>query len=129
MGAMHGISCLESNHLPPGQLLEVCSEFGRRVSKGDVVKVVGWLNGLHLPANVVILDPSVQVGNCRVRRVIRPEDLNSLFYAVRSIYIFYSYNGKCFVISWIPQCKSSSWCYRETLDVIIGNVESDGHGE
>lgn len=98
VGAMHGVSGLEGNDSPPGELVEVSPELSGGVwwlagvfvrfwdnksqeiltSEGNVVKVVGRLDRLDFAADVKLLGLVVEVRNSRVGTVVGTHDIDRL---------------------------------------------------
>lgn len=56
-------------------------------AQSNIIKVRRGLDGLHLAANVVLLDLVAEVGNGRVCGVIRAEDLNGLLHLIGAVHI------------------------------------------
>lgn len=70
VGSVHGVSSLESDNGPPRELVKVCSKLGGSVyqsamslrgerdkltSEGNVIKVIGSLDGLDFTTNIELL--------------------------------------------------------------------------
>lgn len=55
VSAVHGVPCLEGDHSGPAKLIEMGSEFSRRVAKSYVVIVVQSGHGLHFSTDVILL--------------------------------------------------------------------------
>ena len=126
---MHRVSRLEGDDLAPCHLLEEVPEFGRGVPQVDVVKVLRRLDSLYFTTDVVLLDVLALVGDGRVRRIVGAQDLLVLELEVGLVEVLDSQDGKASVVSRVAEGDSSALLETELLDLLLRDIESDGHGE
>jgi hypothetical protein len=129
VSTVHGVASLESDDLPPGELLEVGSEFGGCISEGDVVEVGGCLDGLDLATDVELLDAVAEVGDGGVGRVVGAEDFDSLVYTVGLVDVVNRDDSERLVVTRVPEGNASAWDDFEVVDVLLGDVQVDRDGE
>ena len=84
MGTVHGVPCLEGDHAGPAQFLEVESQLGGRVPKGDIIVMVKAGYGRDGAANVVLLDGVAEVFDSWMLR-IATEDFFGFFLSADGI--------------------------------------------
>lgn len=127
--SVHRVPGLESDDLPPCDLVEVCSKLSGCVSEGDIV-VVGWsLDGLDGTTDVEIVCRFAEIGDSRVSRVISTHDSGSLGSLVGTVNVGNGEDGKGGLVSGVSKGKTSSWSDREGVNGCLGDVEGDRHGE
>jgi hypothetical protein len=85
VSSVHGVSGLESNDLPPRDLLEVSSKLGRGETNIHVIEVLGRLNGLYLSSDIEFLDVLPGVRDSRVSGVVSTHDSLGLESLVESV--------------------------------------------
>lgn len=129
VSSVHGVSGLESDNLSPCHLLEETSQFGRGVSQIDVVKVLRRLDGLDFTTDVEFLDELSLVGYSGVGRVVRAQDLFVFELEVGLEDVFDGQDGETSVISRVPKSDTGALGQAKLVDLFLGHIESDGHGE
>jgi hypothetical protein len=127
--SVHGVSGLESDNLSPCHFLEEASQFGRGVSQIDVVKVLGRLNGLNFTTDVEFLDELSLVGDSRVGGVICAEDLFVFELEVGLEDVFDGQDGEASVVSGVSKSDTDALGQAKLVDLFLGDIESNGHGE
>lgn len=120
---------LESDDLPPSQLGEVGPQLSRSEPQSDVVQVQSGLDGLNFPADVKLLGLFSKVPNGRVSNIVRAQNLFSLERLVVRVDVIDRQDGKHVVVSGVSEVDSSSGSKGKSLDVLLGHIEGDGHGE
>jgi hypothetical protein len=129
VGSVHGVSGLESDDLSPCHLLEEASQLGRGVSQIDVVKVLGRLNGLDFSADVEFLGVLALVRDSRVGGVICAQDLFVLELEVGLENVFNGQDGETSVVSGVSKSDTGALGQAKFIDLFLGDIERDGHGE
>ena len=129
MSAVHWVSGLESNNLPPGDLVKVLSELGRGVSKLDVV-IVGRLgDGLDATTDVEVLDALVEVGDGRVGSIVRAKDSLGLTDLVNGVNIVNGENGDSVVVTRVTEDNPGALLEAKGLNLVLIDIEGNRHGE
>ena len=129
VGAVHGVTSLEGNHLAPGKLVEVVAELGRGVAERDIVVVRRRLDGLHGTADVKLVHLVAQVRHGRVGRVVGAHDLLRLERLVGLVDVFDGDDGQGRLITGVTKGDTGSGLDGEGGNVGGRDVEGDGHGE
>jgi hypothetical protein len=129
VSAVHGVTSLESDDLPPCDLVEVRAELGGGVSERDVVVVRRSLDRLDLAADVKLLGLLVEVRDSGVSAVVSAHDLGSLEGLVGSVNVVHGEDGEGSFVTGVTEGEAGSGPDVEDLNVLGGNVEGDWHGE
>ena len=129
VSSVHGVPGLEGDNLAPCHLLEEVSEFGRGVPQVDVVEVLRRLDGLDFTTDVVLLDVLSLISNGRVRRIVGAQDLLVLELEVGLVEVLDGQDGEASVVSRVAEGDSGALLEAELLDLLLRDIESDGHGE
>jgi hypothetical protein len=125
---MHGVTGLESDNLGPAELLEVSADLSRSVAESDVVIVHEALNDLDLTTNVDIASGLVEVLDGRVL-CIAAEDELGLGLLVGPVDVVDGQDTDVAVVARVAEGDTVAGLEAETLDLILGEIEVDGHGE
>ena len=78
MGAMHGISGLESNNASPAELLEMRSKLCGSISKGNIVVMLEPVDSIQLATDIPVIGRVVKIFDSGMLRVTS-ENFLSLF--------------------------------------------------
>jgi hypothetical protein len=111
------------------QLLLYAFSAERLTAKGDVVVVGGSLNCLDLATNVELLDVVTEVGDSRVGGVIGTHDLFGFERLVKLVHVTDGQDGKGSLVTGVTEGDASTGSQTKVVDVFLGDVEGDGHGE
>jgi hypothetical protein len=128
VSAVHGVTGLESDNLGPAELLEVSADLSRSVAESDVVVVHEALDHLNLTTNVDIAGGLVEVLDGRVLWVAAEDELG-LGLLVGPVDVVDGKDNDVAVVTGVAESDAVAGLEVQTLDLVLGEIEVDGHGE
>lgn len=129
VSAVHGVPGLESDNSGPAELVKVKTELSGGVAESNVVVVHQTVNGIELSSNVVVTGGVEEVLDSRVGLVVGTKDQLGLPGLVWLVNVINSDDGEVAVVSEVTESDASSRLRRNLVNGLLGDLETDGHGE